>query len=304
MSALTAAEPAWTSVFNRDAFHALNGATPWSCVFEDGGRAVGRLAGAVVDGVLVSGHSAPFGGFDLAREHEPPARVAALVDHAVGAARADGLRAIRIRLAPPCWSPAAPTVQFALLNAGFRVVRAELNQHLEPGPGYVAALRSPARRALGHLERDPGFVFGDAPSPAAAHALLAANRAARGRRLALDAAYVQRAREALGPDVVRMAELRHDGRPVAAALTYRVTARRELVVAWGDHGHGLARSPMNLLALRLVQRAVAEDVVLLDLGVSNVPGPDGALTADPGLAQFKRSVGARETVRLTVEREL
>lgn len=303
--AATQREPTWTTLFNRAAFHALNGVTPWSCTYAEDGREVGRLAGAVVDGVLVSGHSAPFGGLDLARDHEPPGRVAALVDHVCSAARAEGLRAVRIRLPPPCWQPAAaPTIQFALLNAGFAVVRAELNQHIEPRPDYVGSLRSPARRALSHLLADTAFAFGEARSLRGAHALLAANRLAHGRRLALDAGYVSRARRALGTDVVRMAELTHEGRRVAAALTYRVCARRELVVAWGDHGHALHRSPMNLLALRLVERALEEGIELLDLGISNGPGDDGRLVADAGLAQFKRSVGARETVRLTVERPL
>jgi len=34
-----------------------------------------------------------------------------------------------------------------------------------------------------------------------------------------------------------------------------------LLVAWGDHGHELPRSPMNLLAYRLVERAIASGTV-------------------------------------------
>jgi hypothetical protein len=131
----------------------------------------------------------------------------------------------------------------------------------------------------------------------AGYDLLAANRAAKGRRLALDAAYVRAARDAF-PGRIRMALLEHAGAPCAAALTYRVLPGRELVVYWGDAGHALPRSPMNVLAHALVARSLGEGVRSLDIGPSSVDGvPDG------GLIQFKRSIGAREDLRLHLVRE-
>jgi hypothetical protein len=126
--------------------------------------------------------------------------------------------------------------------------------------------------------------------------VLAANRAAKGRRLALGPDYVRAARDAF-PGRVRAFLLRHDGAPCAAALLYRVTPRRELVVYWGDAGHALPRSPMNMLALGLVETVMAEGALSLDLGLSSVAG-----VPDQGLIQFKRSVGARESLRLDLVR--
>ena len=95
-----------------------------------------------------------------------------------------------------------------------------------------------------------------------------------------------------------MAVLEHAGRPCAAALTYRVLPGRELVVYWGDAGHDLPRSPMNVLAHAMVARALDEGVRSLDIGPSSVAG-----VPDQGLNQFKRSVGARESLRLDLVRE-
>jgi hypothetical protein len=304
----------WMTLFNQDRFHALNlreGQHIVTAAVDDAdGRRIGALSGVLEDGVFVNGHSAPFGGLDLVRERETPANVARLVDGALAQVRAQGARTVRLRLAPPCHGDSEGLVQFTLLNRGFAVERCELNQHIDlgglTGPDeYVAGLRSPARRALRRL-LGPEFRFGQAHEPTQwdrAHALLAANRSRKGRTLALSREYVDAARAALG-DRVRMYELLHAERPVAAALVYRVRRQRDLVVAWGDADHGLERSPMNLLAYRVVEAALAEGLRTLDLGVSNArdPRPDGALMPDPGLVQFKQSMLARAQPRLTLAR--
>lgn len=306
----------WTTLFNQPRFHALNlrpGQSVLDLRVEDAdGRLIGALTGVRDGDTFVSGHSAPFGGVDLVRERETPAGVERLVDRALAQLTAAGIREARVRLPPPCHGESEGLIQFTLLNRGFRVDRCELNQHIDlsalPGPdAYLAALKSPARRALRRL-LGPDFTFTAAATSAEwdrAYALLAANRAAKGRRLALSREYVERARAALG-DAVRMDELHHRGRPVAAALVYRVREHRDLVVAWGDGDHGLERSPMNLLAHRVVERALADGVRTVDLGISNEhePGPDGALVPNGGLVQFKQSVLAQTQPRLTLVKEL
>ncbi|MCW3014142.1 MAG: hypothetical protein JWO02_1234 [Solirubrobacterales bacterium] len=306
----------WATLFNQDRFHALNlrdrQRVVTAGVRDADGRLIGALSGVLEDGVFVSGHSAPFGGLDLVRERETPANVARLVDGALEALRAQGARTVRLRLPPPCYGDNEGLVQFTLLNRGFAVERCELNQHIDlhglAGPrDYVAGLKSPARRALRQL-LGPEFTFRPAQSAAEwdrAHALLSANRARKGRTLALSRAYVEGARAALG-DRVRMVELLHADRAVAAALVYRVREQRDLVVAWGDADHHLERSPMNLLAYRVVEAALADGVRIVDLGISSEreSGPDGALLPNAGLVQFKQSVLARTQPRLTLIRSL
>jgi predicted N-acyltransferase len=199
---------------------------------------------------------------------------------------------------------------FALLNRGFTVTEADLSFHLDltrlaTAEDYNAALRSPARRALRHAAGEPWSVA-DAGDDVRAwdegFALLTENRASKGRELSIDRAYVERARHAF-PHEIRLLTLRHASRPVAAALTYRVRPRLELVVAWGDAGHALERSPMNRLAYEVVARALREGVAVLDLGTSTLAA-GGRRIPNDGLIQFKHSVGASAQVRLVLRGEL
>ena len=306
--AALAAPPAdHLALFNTDAFHALN-LRPGQAVRRidhtaDDGRLIGSLVGVVDDDGFRSGHSAPFGGPDFTRDAETATNVAATLARAVEALEAEGVRTIRVKARPDFYSGSETAAQFALFNLGFRVESCELNFHIDlasiDGPdAYLAGLRSPARRALRHTLGEP-FALVDAADDEAwerAYRVLAGNRDAKGRALALGLDYVLRARDAF-PGRVRMTALEHAGEPCAAALTYRVVPGRELVVYWGDAGHALARSPMNVLALRLVERALAEGVRSLDIGTSSVAG-----VPDQGLIQFKRSVGARESLRLDLVR--
>ena len=294
-------------LFNRDAFHALNllpGQRVVRVDHHDDGRLVGSLVGVRDGDVVTCGHSAPFGGPDLVRDAETAANVVALLDHAVRELEADGVRTIRLKARPAFYSGSETAVQFALLNLGFRVESCELSFHIDLEAlggidAYVAGLRSPARRALRHGLAEPFALLeaGDGDGWDAGYDLLAANRAAKGRRLALDAGYVRAARDAF-PGRIRMSVLEHAGRPCAAALTYRVLPGRELVVYWGDAGHDLPRSPMNVLAHAMVARALDEGIRSLDIGPSSVAG-----VPDQGLLQFQRSVGARASLRLDLVRE-
>lgn len=299
------------SIFNDPAFHALNGVDGLFLEHVDDGRAVGALGGALIGDRFVSGHSAPFGGVDLARERETPALIAALVDGVLARLASLGVTEVVVRCPPACHHASNDAVVFTLLNRGFVVADADLNFHIDLRgfaslDDYVGALRSPARRALRHAAQEPWSVVeaGDDVEPwDRGFALLQENRERKGWRLSIDRAYVERARRTF-PALIRMLELRHDGRAVASALTYRVRPRVEVVVSWGDAGHELQRSPMNRLALEVVRRALAEDVALVDLGTSTVPDTDGPgrRVASDGLIQFKHSVGAASQVRLTLQR--
>lgn len=301
-------DPAWTCVFNRRDFHALNVRADDDVLrleHREAGRTVGALSGVLRDGVLTCGHSAPFGGLDLARPRETVDRVARLADHVLHAARDAGAARVSIRCRPDVYGPNEALVLFSLLNRGFRVQTADVSYVVDLAgftspEQYVAALKSPARRALKHLRGDR-WSFRAASTDTdwrVGHELLVANRAAKGRRLALSHDYVRRARTAL-PEAIHMFLLDHDGCSCAAALVYVVAPGAWYVVAWGDAQHDLPRSPMNLLAFHTVAAALADGARLLDLGISSVPGTD-VLSIDAGLAQFKTSILARPHTRLVV----
>jgi len=263
-------------------------------------RLVGVLDGVVTDGVFLSGHSAPFCGPDLARSDPTVGEVVDLLSAALTQLRAEGVHTVRIRCRPAEYSPAEPLIEYALLHLGFTVEHCDLNQFvdlrpLQPDGDPLTLL---GKKRARDVRADLGLPYAltevaDDGDLAILHGILAANRAAHGRPPGLSADYLAAARAAF-PDRVRLLLLRHDERPVAAAVVYRVLADVDLLVAWGDAiDHGLQRSPMNLLAHRLIGRSLHTGARLLDLGPSSEK--DG--TPNLGLAQFKRSVGASPGTR-------
>jgi hypothetical protein len=300
-------------LFNRDEYHALRPAgerVGQRVLRHDRHDPDGRLVGsfvAVLDepsGIATAGHRAPFAGPDIVRGSEPVAEIQALVEGACASFRAAGARRLSVRLRPASWSPAEPSVLYALLQAGFSVAESAISFaiDLDGGPeAYLARLRSPARRALSHAAGEPysfDDVTHDGSAWAVAYGILRDNRVGKGRPMSLPLDYTLRLRDAF-PGAVRMDLLRHDGVPVAASLRYRVLPGIDVVQYWGDHGHTLARSPMNPLVQHLVQTSHASGARLLDLGISSEDG-----WPNEGLIRFKRSIGATAEVRLILEREL
>ncbi len=272
-------------LFNRSEYHALNG-TEHRTVEVDG---VGSVSGALLPSEQFdSGWSAPYGGFDLLPRHDNVAGACALVEQLTKC----GFGLTRVRCRPGFYGPHEA---FALLNAGFTVERCGLNHHIdlaaiEKPEAYVAGLKREAQRALRQAESEP-FIF-SATDWYASYNVLAENRKAKGRRLALDYDYVRKI-VATFPGQIHMLSLWHATQVCAAALVYEVLARRFYVVAWGDAFHDLPRSPMNRLAYEVVAWAIERDALSLDLGLSSLDG-----RADSGLAQFKQSVGAQPSLRL------
>ncbi|GEM_PF-260378 len=270
-------------------------------------RVVGTLSGALTtqDGRRLwwSGHSAPFGGPSFTRDQVTPSVVDRLLDQAATAAAAEGAERMRVTLRPASYSASEPLVLHTLLQHGFSVVGSELScaidlRSLATRDDYVASLKRAARRAL-HKTLDQPWDFVEITGTwEEQHELLQRNRARKDRSIRLPLSYLQQLREDV-PGALRFFELRHDGRPVAAAILYRLLPHVESVQYWGDDADWLPFSPMRQLALEVATLSIEEGRRLLDLGKSSV---DGA--PDHGLVQFKRSIGAVAEPIITLERTL
>lgn len=278
-------------------FHDLNGVPAsrrWRYEHRRDGRLVGVLDGVVSDGVLLSGHSAPFGGPDLVRADPAVDDVLGLMTGALAVLRADGIREVRIRARPLVYSAAEPLLEYVLLHLGFAVEHCDLNQHVDLGPlgaggDPLSLLKDRKRRYVREALRRPyGLVeVSGGADLATVHGVLAANRAAHGRPPGLSRDYLEEARRAF-PDRIRFLLLRQEEQPVAAAVVYRVLTDVDQVVHWGDADHALLRSPMDLLAYLVFTGSLQTGARLVDLGPSSEK--DG--TPNVGLSNFKRAVGA------------
>jgi hypothetical protein len=303
-----ATEPAWLSLFNRRAFlaeHHEPGDAVVLLEHADDERVIGALGGVLRSDRLISGFSLPFAGLDFARPRETAANVEATVDAVLAQAWELGARSFTIRCRPAGWSANEDVAAFALLNRGFRVDVADLAYVIDLAQfadveAYVAALKSPARRALRHALAEP-YALVDSEDPERAYALLADNRASRGWTLSLSWERVATLLRRF-PDELRVLELHHAGTPVAAAIVMSVRPDAWFVPAWGDANHALPRSPMNILAYRVVERALAAGVGVLDLGTSTLADASGRRHANPGLIQFKQSILATAQLRTVLVR--
>jgi hypothetical protein len=297
------------ALFSTEAFHRLNLGPDERYLRIDhvvAGRLVASLCGRV-DGVrFVCGASAPFGGIDVPVEHD--ARVDALtelVGLALDRLRDEGVTRAEIRLRPAAHGPVTAAAEAALLGHGFTLGGCAVNQHLDlsayaDAGAHLASLPKKRRWAL-RQDLAAGYRFQDADAVggwAQVHAVVDRARTVKNRPAWLPQAYLQALREAF-PGRVSGHLLELDGVAVAAAVVYRVSPAVDLLAAWGDTGTA-RRSPMNLLAHRLVERSLAHGARVLDLGISSEH--DG--TPNPGLIHFKRSVGAQDGIRTTLVKDL
>lgn len=277
-------------------FHDLNGVAAsqrFRYEHRREGRLVGVLDGVISDGVFLSGHSAPFGGPDLVRDDAPLDDVLGLVTGALESLRSAGVRLARIRARPTVYSAAEPLLEFAFLHQGFTVESCDLNQHVDlaalgPGADPSSLFKDRKRRYVRTARLRPHElveVTGGADLTVL-HDILAANRAAFGRPAPLARNYLERVRAEFA-DRVRLLLLRQDGEPTAAAVVYRVLDDVDQVVHWADADRAGA-SPMDLLAYLVLAGSHERGARLVDLGPAR--NDDGSL--NPGLADFKRAVGA------------
>jgi hypothetical protein len=281
-------------------FHDLNGVPTgerWRHEHRSDGRLVGVLDGVVVDGVFLSGHSAPFGGPDLVEETPTVEDVLGLITGALAALRADGVRQVRIRARPTVYSAAEPLLEYALLHLGFTVDHCDLNQHVDltgasDASGVLSRFKDRRRRyvrsALGAPHEVTVVEGGE--DLTTLHRIIADNRLAHGRPPGLPRDYLERMKQAF-PERVRLLLLRQQDEPVAAAVVYRVLTDVDQVVHWADSGdaeQGGRHSPMGLLAYLVLTESLRTGARLVDLGPSSEK--DGS--PNLGLVHFKRSIGA------------
>ena len=256
-------------------------------------------AGCLRPGHFTSPGRGPHGGYDVRPTLEVDGFEAFVAD-AEAALRRAGARSVAVALPPLCHGPQLPGRLVALCQRGYRVVRQELNQAVVvTGAEFGRQAAHATRKRIGKAVR-AGVTAGllGPEEQAAGYAAVADNRRKKGRPMAMSWAGVQ-AMQAAFPGRVHVLGARLDGQVVAGAICVAVNARVLYVHAWGEAAGAEALSPVSLLAASAYDLARREGFGLLDLGTSSVDG-----VADPGLAGFKRSLGAAPSLKLWLERAL
>ena len=256
-------------------------------------------AAAAGSGRFASPGRGPYGGFDVAEAVDDEG-YDAFVAGAESALHRAGGRTIEVALPPLCHGQRHPHRLVALCRRGFRVVRQELNQAIPIGPrSFADQATQGTRKRIGKAVR-AGVRAERLPRPEhrAGYDAIVDNRRKKGRCMSMPWSDVE-AMEAAFPARTHLFGAWHAGGLVAAALCVTVNPRILYVHAWGETEGAEALSPVSLLAAEVYAFAQASGATLLDLGTSSVHG-----IVDPGLAGFKRSLGAAPSLKLWLSKAL
>lgn len=132
----------------------------------------------------------------------------------------------------------------------------------------------------------------------AAHHLISQNRERKGRRLSMDWIATLKMQQAFPADFKMVGAFKNE-KLHAAAIFIRVNTNGIYVFAWGDDGEINQLTPTTLLAKWLYQYCQIEHIHCLDLGISTEAG-----IPNLGLANYKLSLGAKESLKLTLRKNL
>lgn len=291
-------------LFNTEAYAALHASRFAGPLLECTYRADGVIRGHFQAQVTAPGRAAspgrgPHGGFGLALDATAE-ECDALVSAAEHMLRRAGIEVVEIVQAPFCHAPRQAAQALLLLSRrGWIVARQELNQAIPiDGQPFASAHATYAsRKRLAKAARSGICATRLEPRHhKAAYDAIQDNRRKKGRALSMTWEDVA-AMVAAFPNHVHVFAAGPPGDVLAAAICIVVNPRVLYVYAWGERAGAEAASPVTILADRIHGFATERGFTLLDLGTSSVDG-----VVNPGLHAFKRSLGAKDSLKLSLRK--
>ena len=269
-------------------------------------NAVTRLADArcaffVQSGKAVSPVAAPFGSVEYASIF-PPEALGLFIQTLIRAVRSAGAVSLRLVNYPACYAPElAGRLAQELLTNGFAVVETHQTFYLPVSnmPFDVNLVPAERRRIIKCL--NAGFHVSQWPSPdkTAVINFLVEMRRQKGYALTISPERLADLFQTLPTQCAVFTVM--DGDTIAA-LTITIRVRHDILYSFqpASNPDYDAFSPMVLLTKGLYAYCQQHQIGLLDLGLSL----DNNRQIKPGLARFKRNLGAQESPRLVFERDL
>ena len=220
----------------------------------------------------------------------------ALADAASAWLRETGAKGV-IRLAPDgVWDPNAPALENALHRGGWRLSQVDLNHHLPvvTRDAFFSGLGETKQKEVRRLRRSGAeYHVLDAADGARVHAVIAANRAARGYAMTMAWPQVAALAQAF-PQSVSFHGVERAGEMLAAAICLRITSTHRYVFYWGEDPAWRKEAPTTLLAEALMADSHAAGAEILDIGTSTDESAPNL-----GLIAFKESLGCRTSAKRT-----
>ena len=240
-----------------------------------------------------------YGGVQLLAAKVEVALVEALVDAIGGFLGERGAGTVTVVLPPFDYSAADTSlVAHVMMRAGFRLAGHELNYAMRVSGSSLLPRMDHGNRKRVQAAQRLGLRFHHlAPEQLPdAYAVVAENRAKRGYTLSMSLDALAAMAQAL-PGRVRCFGVRLDAELIAAAVCVEVSRDVLYVFYWGELPGVERLSPVAYLASELYTVCVREDRRLLDIGTATLAG-----VPNHGLIRFKKNLGCRESMKLTLVR--
>lgn len=248
-------------------------------------------------GHFTSPGRASFGGFEVWRETD----LDSFIDQAEYALLQAGAKTWDIVGAPLCYGGdrAARDIE-RLCRRGYVVTRQELNQSLPVDSRTFLDIGNYANRKRFHKSARLGVTSLrlDPEHFRAAYDAVAENRAKKGRTLSMSWPDVEQLATAF-PDQVMIFGAFAQAEMLGAAICVEIGHGILYVYAWGERAGAEAASPVTALAHAIHDHARLSGFTMVDLGTSSVDG-----VVNPGLAAFKRSLGAEPSLKLWLRKTI
>ena len=243
-----------------------------------------------------------FGGYALAPSADAPMAVRAdFVRRVEQHLRLVGARSLTLVYPPMAYHPDETAVWIhVLLQSGYAIVASELNQSIDVTGVFRDHLDAGNRKQL-RKAGDAGLTCRALATDEypEAYAVVEDNRRKKGHALSMTWAALHSMIDALPTRVRCFGVHARDGAMIASAICLLINPTTLYVFYWGEKAGAESLSPVTLLAQHLFEHCTEHAITLLDLGTSTVKGEP-----NEGLLRYKRHLGARISLKLTLHKSL
>ena len=212
-----------------------------------------------------------------------------------------GATKIEYVLPPNYLEPSLSTLtSYALWSSGYHIERMDMNYHIEiTKPHLSSHLSTSKRRTLNKLSNEQfSLELLDHDKLPDVYRLLTLNRSSLGVKLSMELADLRSLCEKFENRVLLFG-LKASDELMSAAFCLQINQAAMYVFYWGHHPEADVRDPITPLASFIYEYCFHNGIQFLDLGTSTIGSEPNW-----GLIFFKKSLGAKESMKLRFSKEL
>ena len=280
-------------IFNTQEFQSLkSGVTKYFALFEKE-LAIARICFSIDKSQAISGHQATFGSIDA---EQPLTKEAAkyFIEQVCMSFKSEGIKEIIIKHWPECYAD-SNSMHESFINAGFKVINTEVNQHLMvQEKEFNLLIRKNEKKKLNQCIKH-GYTFKilSIDELADIYQLVAETRVRKGFPVSMAYERLQQTIKSL-PDKYLLFGLFNQDELIAASVSIRISQNILYNFYHADAFAYRSTSPLVMLVQEIYRYCQQNDIKILDLGISSENG-----LKNEGLFIFKENLGCLSSEKNT-----